>query len=225
MQHRSKLKIKVFLLEPHPLAARYLRDLLKREASFTVLCCSDSFPSPHMLFPNPQMEKSSSDRVLVIDSEALHSPITNVLTAIRSGHEIHILVLGRQLGDDDLCRLLFLGVQGFVPFDDVVPELASAIEAICQGRIWVKPDLLHRFTHFASAFSRNKASGFLAFTPREQAISGFLQQRLSNKEIASALGISERTVKFHVANVFAKAGVHDRKSVSDLLPHFRHADP
>jgi DNA-binding NarL/FixJ family response regulator len=44
-----------------------------------------------------------------------------------------------------------------------------------------------------------------------------LQRRLSNKEISAALEITERTVRFHLVNIFAKMGVHDRHSAVDLV--------
>ncbi len=61
MQYRSKLRIEVFLLEPHPPTEWYLRDLLKREASFTVLSCGDTSPSPQMVFPSSPLAKNSSN--------------------------------------------------------------------------------------------------------------------------------------------------------------------
>jgi DNA-binding CsgD family transcriptional regulator len=51
---------------------------------------------------------------------------------------------------------------------------------------------------------------------REAEVVPMLSAGLSNKEIGDKLGISERTVKFHVANVFAKVGAHDRRSAAEL---------
>lgn len=49
-----------------------------------------------------------------------------------------------------------------------------------------------------------------ALTPREQGVLEQLARGLGNKQIAAALGISERTVKFHVSSVFAKLGAANR---------------
>jgi DNA-binding NarL/FixJ family response regulator len=54
------------------------------------------------------------------------------------------------------------------------------------------------------------------FTPRVELVLGLLERRLGNKEIASALSISERTVRFHLANIFRKLGVHNRYSVAEV---------
>ena len=49
-----------------------------------------------------------------------------------------------------------------------------------------------------------------ALTPRERLVLEHLARGLGNKQIAAALGISERTVKFHVSSVFTKLGVSNR---------------
>jgi len=54
----------------------------------------------------------------------------------------------------------------------------------------------------------------LQLTARENQVLLLVIRRLSNKEIAGALGICERTVKFHISNIFAKMRVGDRR---DLL--------
>lgn len=67
-----------------------------------------------------------------------------------------------------------------------------------------------------------------SLTDREVTVLGLLQRRLCNKEIASTLGISVPTVKFHLANIFAKLRVHDRsgaaekvsrRDIPELVPH------
>ena len=60
----------------------------------------------------------------------------------------------------------------------------------------------------------------VSLTPREQEVLDFLLRRLSNKEIASILRISERTIKFHVGNIFHKLHVTSRQELSaTCVPH------
>lgn len=54
------------------------------------------------------------------------------------------------------------------------------------------------------------------FTPREREIADMLVRDCATKEIASSLCVSRHTVKFHVANVYTKAGVHSRSQLKAL---------
>ncbi|MGD8496389.1 MAG: LuxR C-terminal-related transcriptional regulator [Gemmatimonadales bacterium] len=54
-------------------------------------------------------------------------------------------------------------------------------------------------------------------TPRQAEVAELLARRLTNKEIAEALGISQHTVRHHAEYVFAKLGVHSRRDVARRL--------
>lgn len=58
--------------------------------------------------------------------------------------------------------------------------------------------------------------GVTTFTVREGDVLALLQKRLSNKRVASALGMSELTAKFHVANIVYKLRIHDRSELPDI---------
>lgn len=60
-----------------------------------------------------------------------------------------------------------------------------------------------------------------ALTPREQEVARLLARRLTNKEIADKLVISDRTVESHVAHLFQKLEVHSR---SELRRRMRHTE-
>lgn len=57
----------------------------------------------------------------------------------------------------------------------------------------------------------------VALSPRQERTLQLLLKKMSNKEIGCALGISERTVKFHLANIYRKCGIHDRHVVTELV--------
>ena len=118
---------------------------------------------------------------------------------------------------DKLCQLLFLGVHGYVSYEEIEEKLILAIETVSQDRLWVAPDVLDRFAYEVSNLSLRQGQKQQAFTDRERLVLDLLQRPLSNKEIGAALEITERTVRFHLVNIFAKMGVHDRHSAVDLV--------
>jgi len=81
----------------------------------------------------------------------------------------------------------------------------------------VSPEMLEKFALYASKLVVSKTGTRPLFSSRQKVTLNLLQRRMSNKEIAGALRISERTVKFHLANIFSKLGVNDRHSAVNLL--------
>ncbi len=165
----------------------------------------------------PHGPKSIPGRPLVVDMGAAPALKAELLQPLQSSFpDARILVVGRAVADEDLGRLLLLGVRGFIRYDNLPKHLGRAIQAVSEGHLWAKREVLDKLPFYARSMPKPHAPGMPALTPREGIVLSFLQRRLSDKEIASTLGISERTVKFHLGNVYAKLGVHDRHSATDL---------
>jgi len=202
-------KYLVYIVERHPIAARHLEMVLNANRALEVVL------SDVDLRANATLSRNIS--VLVIDGSALPFPLAAFLRTARTVFaDAPTLVIGNRLSDDDLCRLLFHGVKGYVAYDKVEQEVCAAVEAVVAGRVWAPRRVLERYVMLTSAAVNEKRGGHNALSPRENEVMGLLQRRLSNKEIGGALGISERTVRFHLQNIFAKLGVHDRYSVVEL---------
>jgi DNA-binding NarL/FixJ family response regulator len=94
--------------------------------------------------------------------------------------------------------------------------LPKAVRAVATGGYWVARSVLSRFVEsvLKDVHGRRPAGGPSRLSQREQQVLDSLLENLSNKEIASKLNISERTVKFHVSNLLAKFGVQRR---ADLI--------
>ncbi len=95
------------------------------------------------------------------------------------------------------------------------PEMLRQVSlVVANGGLWVGPELMLRMLGSVApdlgpsgAGTRVELSGL---TPRERAVALEVSAGATNKEAARALGITERTVKAHLAQVFAKLGVRDR---------------
>jgi len=114
--------------------------------------------------------------------------------------------------------LLRLGFKGMMTYVDARRQLVSAVAAVAGGGVWVPRDILSNFLD--SLLGQGPISP-TSPTPngpplsrREKEVLAPVLGCLSNKEIASRLNISERTVKFHVSNLLAKFSVQRR---ADLI--------
>jgi DNA-binding NarL/FixJ family response regulator len=209
--------ISVWLVEPHPLAASLLKNLLLAERRFTLL--SDAQLSNDL----DRRKATAIPCVVVIDGEVLGGCLHGFVSSLRERlPEGKILIVGPAMENAELCRLMMLGIRGFVPYENVAELLCRAVSAIWQGSLWITPLVLESFVAYAASLAERK-KGSTAITPRERLILNSLAKNLSNKEIALELKISERTVKFHLENLFSKLGVHDRHSVIKIT-HSRYIE-
>lgn len=84
------------------------------------------------------------------------------------------------------------------------------------GGLWVGPELLARVIRAAVPAARADADALAAgallaaLSAREREVAEAVAEGLTNKVVAARLGITERTVKAHLATVFDKLGVRDR---------------
>lgn len=103
------------------------------------------------------------------------------------------------------------GVRAVLPRAARPAEVIGAIEAVAAGLLVLYPDDVEALgSRSAPAGHPRPAPGGHPVTPRELEILGMLADGLGNRTIAGRLGISEHTVKFHIAAIFTKLGVATR---------------
>ena len=110
------------------------------------------------------------------------------------------------------------GVRGYTHAYAVPGLLQEVALVVAHGGLWVGPELLQRLLRSTSAAlaklptpaSRPAASGWAKLSAREAQVAHAVSEGRSNKEIASQMFISERTVKAHLGAMFEKLGVRDR---------------
>jgi DNA-binding NarL/FixJ family response regulator len=96
-------------------------------------------------------------------------------------------------------------------------ELPTAVREILAGNLWAPADAVAEYVRCSSLLLEKQIHPDLALTARENQILQLVIRRFCNKEIANVLGISERTVKFHVSNIFTKLGVKNRRSLLQTM--------
>jgi DNA-binding NarL/FixJ family response regulator len=96
------------------------------------------------------------------------------------------------------------GIWGALSLESSREELLAAIHALSEGLVVSAPQFIN-----ARSVSREDAER-PPLSEREIEVLGLLAQGLANKQIASALGLSEHTAKFHVSSIYAKLNVTNR---------------
>jgi DNA-binding NarL/FixJ family response regulator len=96
------------------------------------------------------------------------------------------------------------GAGGYVYKDVDPPALAAAIRAVHAGHVLLHPDVAGLLA------AGEPGEGVAQLTAREREVLAELARGRSNREIARALVVTEKTVKTHVSAILAKLGVQDR---------------
>ncbi len=197
--------IKLVIADDHSMIREGLKQLLELEGQFKVIAeASDGVECLEIL------SKEAPD-VLLLD---INMPNKNGLDVLKelnqSGNrKIKVLVLTVHNEVEYLIKAVELGVDGYVLKDSESSELKKAIMTILNGETYIQPDLIPMLN--AKMISmENDYDKIDSLTKRELDVLKNLAIGMYNKEIATKLEISERTVKNHVSNIFKKIGVSDR---------------
>lgn len=136
-----------------------------------------------------------------------------VLEKLRNaGSQQKVLILTIHNEVEYLMRAVEIGVSGYLLKDSESSILKKAIYAVYNGENYIDATMtpLLKEQKYLKELQREARSKEKLLSTREIEVLCALAEGLYNKEIASKLQISEKTVKNHVSNIFKKIGVADR---------------
>ena len=123
--------------------------------------------------------------------------------------KIVVVILTTYNEDDLLLRALRLGARGYLLKDTGRETLFHAIRAAAGGEMLFSAEVIGRLLSKIEAPAAPVASSEV-LTQREQEVLEAVARGERSKEIAVRLGISERTIKAHLASIYSKLGVDSR---------------
>ena len=129
----------------------------------------------------------------------------------RQWPDIAIVILTTYNEDDLMLRGLQAGARSFLLKDTDRQTLFHTIRAAAQGETLLQPDILARvLTHAQTPPEPKEQPPSTDLTERELEVLTAVARGDRNKEIARALGVTERTIKAHLTNIYNKLGVDSR---------------
>jgi len=194
--------IRVVIKAPTPVARAGLESLLRSYPSLQVVGGYTDSPDA---FGNVVADSSPDVIVAQVESSD-DAQLPQLLDEAANGTPVIVLAHGPSAQWGTMFRQ---GIRGALPSNASGDQIAAAIEAVVAGLVVFHASDTDRL--FEPGGVRESMDSLPeALTAREVEILRSLAEGLGNKEIASRFGISEHTVKFHVASIMGKLGVGNR---------------
>jgi DNA-binding NarL/FixJ family response regulator len=181
--------IRLIVVDDHPVVREGLVAALSRVEDFRIVA---AFGSAEELLAS----RVGAD-VVLLDLELPGLSGVDALPRLT----VPALVLTAYASDDQIDAVLRAGARGYLLKGASVDEIERAIRTVARGETFLDPRVATRVVALASA---------PRLSPREREVLHLLATGSANKEIAAALGVTERTVKFHVTSIFNKLGADNR---------------
>jgi DNA-binding NarL/FixJ family response regulator len=203
----------VCLLSPHPLVLGEFERILARPGFKVITRQMDvSLATDLTNMSLPQAD------IFVVDAHAARPNTNSLIAGIIDHHPLaRVIVVCEKLTEATSHTLLRLGAKGLLTYTEAIEQLPNALPLVSGGGFWVPRSVLSNFVDSILTDQqkrRLKPDSQAQLSRREREVLDSLLENVSNKEIASKLNISERTVKFHVSKLLNKFGVRRR---ADLI--------
>lgn len=202
--------IRILVVDDHPVVRDGLVAMLGTQPDFLVVGEASNGAEA------VQKAAALQPDVVLLDLEMPGMDGVAALHALRAGSpNAKALVFTAFDTDERILGAVQAGAQGYLLKGAPRSELFQAVRVLSQGGSLLQPVVASRLlSHISQKDTLEKAAasraGSAALTGRELEVLVLLAQGKANKEIASALVISERTVKFHVSAILAKLGAGNR---------------
>jgi DNA-binding NarL/FixJ family response regulator len=202
-------RIKIVIADDHGLFREMLRITLHREGSIKIVGEAANVRQAIDLISELKPD------IVLLSSTMPKMDGIEVLPEIREKtQKTKALMLTANKDEATIFKALKGGAKGYLSKDVNISNLIKAIQAVQKGELWIERKLMARFLEVEAVVdsSREGQAGKLKniMTPREKEVLRFLTTGRTNKEIAKALFISEKTVKSHLNSIFRKLNVTRR---------------
>jgi len=194
--------IRLLIVDDHSVVRAGFNSVLRRQVGLDVVGSVQSGEEALMFLEHCSVE------VLLLD---LHMPgmsgIETLLALQKLPCPPHVIVLSSFEPDEEICRAVEMGANGYLRKDISCTEIIEAVHTVHSGRTYFPQWIKDRV-------SERKLQPSLS--PRELEILEMVAKGLTNKEIGRAIQVSHFTVRNHVRHIIAKLEVGDRTEATTV---------
>jgi two-component system, NarL family, response regulator NreC len=195
--------IKIILADDHEMFRSGLKGLLEKEPDFKVV--AQAGDGEELL---KKLASTRTDCVVVDLSMPNMDGLVTLKELRKKFPKIKALVLTMQKDMEHFKHAMAAGASGYLLKDSAFDQLVMAIKLIMKGKTFVSPAISNLITEqYVRSVEEQDAPSLELLTAREKEILRMIAQGLANKNIASKLKISIRTVETHRSRLIHKLGI------------------
>ena len=198
------MTVKIFLLDDHEVVRRGLRGLLEAEDDLEVTGEASTAEEALRRIPATRPD------VAVLDVRLPDGSGVEVCREIRDRHpEIQCLMLTSFADDEALFSAIMAGASGYVLKQIKGTDLIDAVRRVARGESLLDPSVTRQVLERLRAPSQEEDE-LSGLSPQERKILELIGEGFTNRQIAEAIHLAEKTVKNYVSNLLAKLGMARR---------------
>ncbi len=205
MINKKKKKIRILLVDDHPVVRKGIRSCLASADNIEVVDEAtdgrDALAKVKELMPDVLLMDIDMPQMSGLDA-------TKVVT--RDFPQVKVLILSVHTNKQYVLQIIQSGAAGYVLKDAPPADLIRAIESVSGGQAFFSPDISQIVLnqYLTEAGEGDDATGSKRLTAREREVLVMIAEGQSNKEMASKLGVGVRTVETHRERVMDKLNIH-----------------
>ena len=192
-------RLKVLLVEDHPMFREHLAQLIDRDLGLTVCGEADNIGDALKLIQERKPD------IAIVDITLKGSSGLELIKNIKSqGIELNVLVLS--MHDEDLYaeRALRAGAKGYITKNEASTEVIKAIRSVMKGEIYASRHMTARLLERMTQKKNTELAGIETLADRELEVFQMLGRGKSTRETAHALSLGESTVETYRARIKEK---------------------
>jgi DNA-binding NarL/FixJ family response regulator len=193
--------IRVLIVDDHPIVHDGVAAVLHAERDIRVIGAAATTTQALARLPADRPDVVLLDLRLP-DEEG----VTAVHRLVGALPTVKVLVFTAYDADEYVFGAIQAGAMGYVLKGSPAADLVRAIRHVHEGGTFLSPTIGAKLARDAAAPKRERS----LLTPRELAVLRLVAAGQSNRQIAESLGVTERTIKFHVTAIFNKLGADNR---------------
>ncbi len=191
--------IRIILVDDHILPRAGIRTLLQSMAGMEVVGeASNGQEALALIAPQPPNVVITDISMPVMDGFDLTIRVREQFP------QVQVLILSMHTTEEYIWRAMRCGARGYLLKDAPPSDLESAIRKVAQGESYMSPPVLTRYLSYIE-----RQSPLDQLTPRQLETLKLIAEGKSTKQIAAALGIGNKTVDAHKAQLMDRLRIHD----------------